>query len=138
MKTRSLLTSSDHLARRRLISFVAVWIIAAVSLFVPDLTWLEIPSSVDFMLLAGGGMSVILSFTLLARQREFSTAQPLALMISSLTAAAAIASFLSLRHVDTTRVMLLSLCMVWQLFATFLELRIIVERGESNVAHKTQ
>ena len=138
MKRTSLLTPSDHLTGRRLISFAAVWIIALVSLFVPDLTWLQIPSFVDFMLLVGGGMSVILSFTLLTRSREFSIAQPLALMCSSLTAAAAMATFVSLRHVNTTRVGLLSICMAWQLLATFLELRLIVERGEANIAQRTQ
>ena len=138
MKSGNLEISSDLLARRRVISFVATWVIALVSLFIPDLTWVHIPSFVDFMLFAGAGMSVVLSFTLLARHREFSTAQPLALMSSALTATAAMVAFVSLHYLSTTRMTLLSLCMIWQLFATFLELKIIVDRGKSNVAQKTQ
>jgi len=125
------------MAKRRLVSFVAVWIIAMVSVFVPDLTWVQIPSVVNLMLFTGAGVSVILSFTLLARNSEFSMAQPMALMASLMTAMAAVVTFESARLVSTPRVALLSLCMLWQLFATFMELK-DVERGRSKVAHKVQ
>jgi hypothetical protein len=133
---RDLETSSNILAKRRLISFVAAWIIAMVSVFVPDLTWVQIPSVVNFTLFVGAGVSVILSFTLLARNREFSMAQPLALMASLLTAMAAMVTFESVPAVSVQRVTLLSLCMAWQLFATFTELKLIVERGNSEVVTK--
>ena len=126
------------LAKRRLISFIAAWIVAMVSVFVPDLTWVQIPSVVNLVLFSGAAVSVILSFTLLVRNQEFSMAQPLALMASLLTAMAAMVTFESVPSVSAQRVTLLSLCMVWQLFATFMELKMIVERGKSNVAHKAR
>ncbi|HMG35839.1 MAG TPA: hypothetical protein VKM94_18030 [Blastocatellia bacterium] len=51
-------------------------------------------------------------------------------MSSSLTATAAMVTFQSLPYVSPPRVVLLSLCMIWQFFATFLALKIIIERGK--------
>jgi hypothetical protein len=135
---RTLEISRDLLPARRAVSFIAAWLIAAVSLFVPDLTWVQIPSVVDWIIVCGAGLSVILSFTLLAGNRAFSTAQPLALMSSSLTATAAMVIFQSVRYVSATRLTILSICMVWQFFATFVELKALVERGKTNVPQKVR
>ena len=136
MKRRSLDILFALSARRRLISFAAAWTIGLVSVIVPDTTWVEIPSFVDLILVAGAATSVILSFTLLVHHQEVSTLQTLALMSSSLTATAAMVTFQSLPDVSPFRIMLLSVCTCWQFVATFLELRTLVERGRLNVPEK--
>ena len=136
MKKKSLEILIAVAARRRWISFAAAWIIGLVSLIVPDTTWVEIPSFVDWVLVAGAATSVILSFTLLVHNQELSTLQTLALMSSSLTATAAMVTFQSLPDVSPVRIMLLSVCTCWQFAATFMELRDLVERGRVNVPQK--
>ena len=138
MKRRSLEILFAVAARRRWISFAAAWIIGLVSVIVPDTTWVEIPSFVDWVLVAGAATSVILSFTLLVHNQELSTLQTLALMISSLTATAAMVTFQSLPDVSPIRIMVLSACTCWQFVATFMELRDLVERGRVNVSQKPQ
>ena len=138
MKRRSLEILSAVAARRCWISFAAAWTIGLVSVIVPDTTWVEIPSFVDWVLVAGATTSVILSFTLLVRNQELSTLQTLALMSSSLTATAAMVTFQSLPDVSPIRIMLLSVCTCWQFVATFMELRDLVERGRVNVPQKPQ
>lgn len=138
MKKKSLEILFAVASRRRWISFAAAWTIGLVSLIVPDTTWVEIPSFVDWVLVAGAATSVILSFTLLVRNQELSTLQTLALMSSSLTATAAMVTFQSLPDVSPIRIMLLSVCTCWQFAATFMELRDLVERGRVNVPQKPQ
>ena len=138
MKRRSLEILLAVAARRRWISFAAAWTICLVSVIVPDTTWVEIPSFVYFILVAGAATSVILSFTLLVHHQEVSTLQTLALMSSLLTATAAMVTFQSLSDIAPIRIMLLSLCTCWQFVATFLELRTLVERGRLNVPEKPQ
>ena len=138
MKRRSLGILFALSARRRLISFAAAWIIGLLSVIVPDTTWVEIPSFANLILVAGTAASVILSFTLLVHHQEVSTLETLALMISSLTATAAMVTFQSLPDVSPMRILLLSVCTCWQFVATFLELRDLVERGRVNVPEKPQ
>lgn len=138
MKRRSLGILFALSAKRRLISFAAAWIIGFLSVIVPDTTWVEIPSFANLILVAGTAASVILSFTLLVHHQEVSTLETLVLMISSLTATAAMVTFQSLPDVSPIRILLLSVCTCWQFVATFLELRDLVERGRVNVPEKPQ
>ena len=136
MKRRTLEILFTLAARHRLISLAAAWTIGLAAVIMADTTWVQIPSFANFILVVGAATSVILSFTLMVNDREVSTWQALALMSSLLTATAAMVTFQRLPEPNPGRIIVLSICACWQVVATFLELRSLVERGRVNVPQK--